>query len=73
MIMTDTRVTLQYVRKLRGMSQQDLAVAAGLSIQPISRAERGLPISRKTLVRIARALECNPDMLQVNVETKKEN
>lgn len=73
MIMTDEKRPLQFVRDLRGMSQQDLAVAAGMSTYTISRIERGFPTTRKTLVRLARALECNPDMLRVNVKTKKEN
>lgn len=41
-------------REQKGISQSDLAYEAGLSTPTISKIERGLPVSRKSLVILCR-------------------
>lgn len=64
MIMTDTQKTLWDLRNAKGMTQQDLSVASGVSAATISSAERGIPISRKTFFLLCLALECAPTDVQ---------
>ena len=63
---------IEYWRERANMTQDDLAAKCELSSPTISRAERGLPISRKTLNIIARALEIDPGFIQINL-TKKDS
>lgn len=50
-------------RKRREMTQQDLAVAAGISISTVARVERGQGAELATARKIAVALETTVDEL----------
>lgn len=52
---------LRDVRKLKGLSQEDLANAADLELSQISRIERGvINTSLSQIFQIARALDMHP-------------
>lgn len=75
----DYRHTLAWLRRNRGLTQQELADISNVAAQTISRAERGRPISQKTFKQLCRALDVLPDpkVIQVNlligVRQKKES
>lgn len=56
------------------MSQEQLAKAAGVSTQTISRIERGETVraQRRTVLRIARALDVHPNELTEEAEEEDE-
>lgn len=53
------------IRRAKGMTQQDLATKAGLSVAAVSNYEQGINfinnVSITTLKRIANVLECDID------------
>lgn len=60
---------LARLRKLAGLSQDELAVRASLNRSEISQIERGLRIPRvDTLVKLSSSLEADPDELLEGIE-----
>lgn len=60
---------LVQLREAAGLSQQDLATRSGVSIQTISRYERGIAEPRrKTLTRLASALGVDIDLNAIDSE-----
>jgi len=57
--------TIRFIRVKSGMSRQELADASGLAPNHLARLELGSEYSPsiKTIVRLANALECLPEML----------
>lgn len=51
-------------RRLRGMTQVQLCVAAGISLATLAVAERGGPLSEKVAKKLARALKTDSDALR---------
>lgn len=66
-------MTIQELRKERGMTQQELSVAAGVKISTLQKIERAqsLPLgtSVEVAVRLARVLGCSVEDL-VELETE---
>lgn len=63
---TDWDLAARQVRGLRmiqGYSQDDLAQRSGLAPKTVYRLERGMPTSRRSLVKICEALEVFPEQL----------
>lgn len=58
---------LKKVRKLRNMTQHDLAALSGVQQPSISKIERGDIQRPVELFELARALRCNPDWLSKGV------
>ena len=55
---------VRYYRKLRGMTQQELADAAGITRYTISRLENEKnQISTETLIRLSNVLKCSESEL----------
>lgn len=55
---------LARLRILKGLTQEQLAAAAGIDRAELSRIERGIrPLSARRRARIAPALDCTPDEL----------
>ena len=56
---------IQFFRKLKGLSQEELAERSGLSYSTISHIESTVsyPLSMLSLYRIAKALEVEPHQL----------
>jgi len=64
--------TVRRARKAAGLSQEDLALEAGLDRTYISQVERGKRnVTIVVLARIARALKTTPDRLLVPVRKGK--
>jgi transcriptional regulator with XRE-family HTH domain len=57
---------LIYVRKVKGLTQADLAQLAGTSQQAIQQAESGKALSPRYLPRLARALTIPVEWLTLN-------
>ena len=51
------RKTLKLLRERRLYTQDEFAVAAGMSVRTVQRAEMGMPVSAETLKSIAAVLE----------------
>ena len=49
--------TLKLLREHRLYSQEEFAIAAGMSVRTVQRAEMGMPVSAETLKSIASVLE----------------
>lgn len=54
---------LERVRKARRLTQEQLAVRAGLTAKTIRSLEQGTQPRFKTQIALAEALECDPDEL----------
>jgi transcriptional regulator with XRE-family HTH domain len=53
----DKKTAIRFDRELLGLSQVDLAIAAGVPQSRVSETECGRPRSRKAAARIAAALD----------------
>lgn len=51
---------IQARRQLAGLTQRELAAAAGVSLPTVERAERGCALTSRTLRKIADALRLSP-------------
>jgi transcriptional regulator with XRE-family HTH domain len=59
-----TGSTIKRLREAKGLTQQQLAVASGLHVSTVSRAENDkFPLKLESLAVIARALGMPPDRL----------
>lgn len=54
---------LKFARKKRGLTQEQLSDAAGVAQSDISKLERGDSQKTTSLIRLAKALRCNPEWL----------
>lgn len=54
---------LKFARKKRGLTQEQLSDAAGVAQSDISKLERGDSQKTTSLIRLAKALGCNPEWL----------
>lgn len=61
---------VQELRKLRGMTQKQLALAVGVTQQAIAELEAGRAIEPKRPVQLAKALGVDPDILLLNSASK---
>jgi transcriptional regulator with XRE-family HTH domain len=62
---------LIYIRKIKGLTQADLAQLAGTSQQAIQQAETGKAQSPRYLPRLARALDIPVEWLTLNEQPPK--
>lgn len=62
---------LIYIRKIKGLTQADLAQLAGTSQQAIQQAESGRALSPRYLPRMARALDIPVEWLTLNEKPDK--
>lgn len=56
--------TLAEMRKQRNFSANELGRRAGVAASTIRRIENGVPPHMETINKLARALECAPDMIE---------
>lgn len=57
---------LVYIRKIKGLTQADLATLAGTSQQAIQQAECGKALNPRYLPKLAKALEVSSEWLIMN-------
>ena len=54
---------LKQIRKLKGLTQKDLAKSSGMSQPEISRIERGMEATPQDVALLSKALDVNPEEL----------
>ena len=71
--MTGTKSPIATVREYRGMTQDELAKAAGLSKNSVARYESGINLpGTGSVVKLADALDCTVDVLLGRVPIRVE-
>ena len=63
-------ISLKELRKERGLSQERLALRAGVSSQTLWRMEHGKAMLPVVVEAVARALSADPDEIEVKVANR---
>jgi transcriptional regulator with XRE-family HTH domain len=63
------RTAIKEIRNAKGITGRELAKLSGISYRTFLRAQRGEPVSRKVIERIANALKVRPHVIAPDVFT----